>query len=121
MKKMSGGSETLGGIALVKLYGIKVIAGFIAVILGFAVLWPKTAKEGVLRIGCTVAGSMLGGETALQIVYNLIAWYPKGDEAKMLIYVAVGLPAWWIIGGFVFWFDKRKDKDLQEMIRDVKS
>lgn len=99
---------------------MKVIAGFIAVILGFAVLWPKSAQEGVLRIGCTVAGSMLGGEAVLQSVYNLVAWYPRGDEAKMLVYVATGLPAWWILGGIILWFEKRKGKDIQELIQDVK-
>jgi hypothetical protein len=115
------GSETVGGLAILKLYGAKAIGGVIAVALGFAVLWPKTRNEGVARIGCSIAGSMLGGETLLQIVHNLISWYPKGTEAAMLIYVATGLPAWWVLGAFVLWFDTRKSKDIQQMIKDAKS
>ena len=115
------GPETAGGLALVKIYGIKVIAGAIAVAAGFMILWPQSKREAMVRIASTIGGSMLGGEALLQIVYNFLPWYPKGQEAAMLIYVMTGLPAWWILGGFVLWFNKRKDKDLQEMVKDVKS
>jgi hypothetical protein len=115
------GSETAGGLALVKLYGIKAIAGVIAVAAGFMVLWPKSKREGIVRIASTIGGSMLGGETVLQVAYSFLPWYPKGQEAAMLIYVATGLPAWWVLGGFILWFENRKSKDLQEMVKDVKS
>ncbi|WP_257638215.1 hypothetical protein [Janthinobacterium sp. UMAB-56] len=33
--------------------------------------------------------------------------------------VAAGLPAWWVLGATVRWFDKRRDKDIGELARDA--
>ena len=113
-------SGSAGVTALVKIYGFKVIAGFLAVVISFAFFWPKTAKEGVIRIGCTIAGSVLGGATLAQWVYSMFAWWPRDTEAAMLIYVAAGLPAWWILGFIFKWLQNQRDKDAAEVIKDWK-
>lgn len=95
------------------------VAGAIAAGLMFAVLWPRTAREGVSRIACTIAGSMLAGKPLLAFVHAHAAWYPVADEANMLVFVGAGLPAWWLLGGFARWFDRRRKRDLGEMFNDA--
>lgn len=113
-------SGAAGAAFLLKTYGLKLIAGAVAAALMFAVLWPRTAREGVARIACTIAGSMLGGETLLAVVRASATWYPQGMEAAMLVYVSAGLPAWWLLGGVARWLDKRRDKDIGEMASDAR-
>lgn len=116
--------ETSGGAgvsALIKIYGIKIIAGVLAVAISFAFLWPKTAKEGVVRIGATIGGSILGGAVLAQWVYSMFAWWPRDVEAAMVIYVAAGLPAWWVLGFIFKWLHNRQDKDAAEIIKEIKS
>ncbi|MGN5479541.1 hypothetical protein ACTMU2_29405 [Cupriavidus basilensis] len=36
------------------------------------------------------------------------------------ILVAAGLPAWWIIGAVLRWFDKRSNEDIGELIADAR-
>lgn len=105
---------------LIKAYGIKVLAGALAAGLMFAVLWPRTAREGVARIACTIAGSMLAGEPALALVRSSAAWYPQGLQSDMLVFVAAGLPAWWLLGAVARWLDKRRDKDIGELASDAR-
>ena len=32
--------------------------------------------------------------------------------------VLAGLPAWWLLGGLVLWFDRRRGKDLAEIAQE---
>lgn len=114
-------SGSAGVTALVKIYGFKVLGGFLAVVISFAFLWPKTAREGVTRIGCTIASSILLGATAAQWVYTFFPWWPRDVEAAMIIYVAAGLPAWWVLGGVFKWLQKTETKDIAEIVKEVKS
>ena len=109
-----------GGAWLIKMYGLKLIAGAIAVAISFAFLWPKSAKEGVVRIACTMGGSMLFGEAAQSFVHSQLAWWPRTHESSMIIFVAAGLPAWWLLGAVFRWLDKRKEKDIGELYQDAK-
>jgi hypothetical protein len=113
-------SSSAGAIWLIKVYGIKMIAGVIAVAISFAFLWPKTAKEGVIRIASTMAGSMLFGEALQAFVQSQLAWWPRTHESSMIIFVAAGLPAWWLLGAIFRWLDKRRDKDIGELYKDAK-
>jgi hypothetical protein len=113
-------ASSAGAAWLIKVYGIKVIAAVIAVAISFAFLWPKTAKEGVVRIGCTMAGSMLFGEALQAFVHAHLAWWPRTHESSMIIFVAAGLPAWWLLGAIFRWLDKRRDKDIGELYQDAK-
>jgi hypothetical protein len=35
------------------------------------------------------------------------------------VMVLAGLPAWWILGAVMRWFDKRRDKDIAELAHDA--
>ncbi|OGB23367.1 MAG: hypothetical protein A3I66_01500 [Burkholderiales bacterium RIFCSPLOWO2_02_FULL_57_36] len=127
-------SAAAGG-ALIKIFGLPVLAGSLAAALGFIFLWPKTKGEAFARFASSIVSSATAGPL-------LVVWlrsYSPGlfesakDVATMYgadqavgflfiaapIMVAAGLPAWWLIGGFVKWFENRRSKDIGEMLDDA--
>ena len=98
-------SGAAAGVAFAKLGG----AALIAAGLMFMVAWPKTRREGVSRIVCTLAGSTLFGRPLLAYVHTTFAWWPREHEADMAVFVLAGLPAWWALGGLARWLDKRRE------------
>ena len=128
-------ASAAAGSALIKIFGIPVLAGSLAASLGFMFMWPKTKKEAFSRFACSILSSATVGPLA---VVWLRSYKPDlFDSAKAIavmagteeavgflfiaapIMVAAGLPAWWIIGAFVKWFDNRRDKDIGQMGGDV--
>ncbi len=128
-------TSTAAGGALIKIFGVPLVAGAIATALGFMFMWPRSAREAFIRIACTVVTSALIGPVLVVFVHY---WWPGlfsaaksvavlcgTDPAIGFLFIAApmmvmgGLPAWWIIGGIVRWFDKRKEKDIGEMARDA--
>lgn len=128
-------SSIAGGTALVKLIGWPVVVGAVTAALGMLVLWPKTMMEGFARLVVTILSSALVGP---MLVAWLHSWKPElFTSAKSLaieagldplfgllfasspLLVIAGLPAWWILGAVVRWFDKRKDQDIGELIHDA--
>ena len=68
----------------------------------------------------------------------VLSWWPSlfdsaktvaglygGDPATGFLFiaaplmVAAGLPAWWVLGACVRWFDKRRGKDIGELAADA--
>jgi len=111
--------------ALAKILGLQIMAGILAVTLGFLVLWPKTMAEGLARLLCTLLASSLFGPVILVHLYHqypllfesaqaLAALYGI-DPALGLLFVATpalviaGLPAWWMIGALLRMFEKDSD------------
>lgn len=130
-------SGTAGGLALLKVFGVHLSASAIAVALGFLFLWPKTMKEAFIRVFCTVVASSVFGPV---LVIAVFAWWPglfhaadgvaavyRIDPLLTKLFVAApimvlaGLPAWWILGGLVLWFERRRNKDLGEMVADARN
>ena len=126
---------TAAGGALIKLFGIPVLAGAAATSLGFMFMWPKSKKEAFTRFFVSTLSSILFGPA---LVVAVRSWWPTlFDNAKdvAMLYdsdpalgflfiaaplmVAAGLPAWWVLGATVRWLDKRKDKDIGELARDA--
>ena len=126
---------TAAGGALIKIFGIPVLAGAAATALGFMFMWPQTKKEAFTRFFVTIVCSVLFGPV---LVVAVRSWWPSlFDSAKdvAILYgsepalgflfiaaplmVAAGLPAWWIIGATVRWFDNRRGKDIGELARDA--
>ncbi|WP_286962845.1 hypothetical protein [Cupriavidus sp. UBA2534] len=124
------------GSAIAKYFGLQLGAGAVAAALGFLVLWPKTAKEGFARLVSSIIASMVFGPALVAFVYSR---YPDIFASARALAVAAGvnpqfgilyacapllviagLPAWWILGAVLRWFDKRRDKDIVEMAEDVK-
>ena len=132
---MEPSTSTGAGIALVKYVGVQAIVSLSAVVLGFLVLRPKSAAEALVRIICTVIASFMFGPLLVSVVHS---FWPSlftsalevsrldGSNTGILyitapLQIIAGLPAWWIVGAYVRWFDKRKDKDLGDLISDMRS
>jgi hypothetical protein len=130
-------SSAVGGVVIWKAIGGLLGIGIIASGLGFMVLLPKTPKEAALRAIATMAGSALLGPLFVAAAYSkypgiftsgielakhfgMEPWLGMFMVAAPLLAMA-GLPFWWILGACVLWFDKRKDKDMGEMISDARS
>lgn len=121
--------------ALLILFGVPIVASVAASSLGFMFMWPRTLKEAFIRIACTILASIIMGPA---LVVVLRSWWPElfdAARAIALLYgtdpafgflflagplmVLAGLPAWWVIGACVRWLERRKGKDIGELVRDA--
>lgn len=126
---------TAVGGALIKIFGVPVLAGAAATALAFLFMWPQTMREAFIRFTCSIVSSGIVGPFVVIAVHS---WWPSlfnsakavsalygADPALGVLFVAApimvacGLPAWWVIGGFIRWFDKRRGQDLGEMAHDA--
>ena len=124
-----------GGAALIKIYGVPVLAGSAAAALTFLFMWPKSRREAFVRFTCAIAMSGLVGPFLVAAMHS---WWPTlfasarsmsgaygvpPDVAVLYVcvpfMVVAGLPAWWLIGGLVRWLEKRKDADIGEIAHDA--
>lgn len=128
-------TTSAAGGALIKIFGVPVLAGAAASALVFLFMWPRTLREAFLRLASTIAVSSIFGPVAVMMLHS---WWPSlfdsskavvtmygADPTMGVLFVAgpvmalAGLPAWWIVGGLVRWLDKRRDKDLGELAHDA--
>lgn len=135
MKETMSIETTAAGGALIKYFGAQVVAGAVATAFAFLFMWPKTLKEAAVRMACTILASAIAGPL---LVIAAHSWWPtlfSSASQLAVIYgadpflgylfiaapflVMAGLPAWWIIGAFVLWLDKRRGKDLAEIAHDA--
>lgn len=95
-------------------YAWPFVGGAIAVGIGFAVAWPKNAKEGVSRIVATIATSVLAGEAFVAWVYaqTTFDFLPHSHKTELLLTVVAGLPAWWLLGWAVKFLEQKKAEVL---------
>lgn len=135
MKETMTIETTAAGGALLKIFGVPVLAGAAATALAFLFMWPKTMKEAAIRFACTIIASTILGPA---LVIALHAWWPglfaSASQVAALygapptlgflfiatpLLAAAGLPAWWLIGALVLWLNKRRDKDIAEIALDA--
>lgn len=109
-------SEAAAGAAAATSYAAPLIGGAIAVGVGFAVAWPKTAKEGVSRIIATIATSVLASEAFVAWVYAqpAFSFLPHNTKTELLLTVLAGLPAWWLLGWGVAKLKKLRSLDYDQ-------
>lgn len=95
-------------------------AGIAAVVV---MLWvqPKSPREWALALICTVAGSLYGGAFAVRH-FQLQEWGAtfEGELALGGLRLVCGLPAWVIVRAAFLWVEKRKGKDLVELLKEGK-
>jgi hypothetical protein len=110
-------------------------AGLAATGLGFLFLWPKSAREAACRFACTLLVCAVAGPCLAIAAY---CWWPAlfasaGQAAAMAggpaelgvllaaapFLVVAGLPAWWLLGALILWFDRRRSKDIGEIAHDA--
>jgi hypothetical protein len=125
MENYKMAAESAGGVALLKVYGLKAVLGMAGAALLFIALPPVKAnghfdeKEFVARLACAGAFSVLFGDWTLQMLVTHAPWlhaenYPKAVD------LMTGAPAWWISRWIALWFQKRADKDLIDIVKELK-
>lgn len=110
------------------------IAAAVASAVGFFVITPRTVREAMVRIVSTLFASFIVGPI---VVAYFHVHYPllfeaaaKQASAEGLtgvgemyvswpIVVLCGLPAWWVVGWVLRWFDNRRDKDLGQVVAEA--
>lgn len=127
-------SAAAGG-ALIKIFGLPVLAGSLAAALGFMFMWPKTKGEAFARFATSIIFSATAGPLLVvwlrsyspelfESAKDVAAMYGADQAVGFLfvaapLLVAAGLPAWWIIGAVIRWFENRRSKDIGEMLDDA--
>ncbi|WP_425327866.1 hypothetical protein [Pseudomonas nitroreducens] len=113
-------STAVGGIALYKLGAFGFFA-ILAAILVMAMTLPKTVREFVVSMTCTVVSSVCGGAF-------VVRWFDLGnwvqDDVGMVaicgIIFVCGLPAWVIVRAWFAWSEARKGVGLPELAREFR-
>jgi hypothetical protein len=124
MKEHMNGPGEAAGVAFFKAYGLKVGLGMIGAALLYLVLPPITKdgtfdrKEFVMRLACAGLFSTMFGDWAVDVLGNWPALHAGGHRGA--VYLLVGAPGWWISRAVALWFQGRRDKDIGEMVKDVK-
>lgn len=129
-------SSAAGGLAAWKVGAGILGIGVVASALGFLVLLPKTPREAAMRALATMTGSSLFGPVLVAALYSrwpelfaagvqLAAHAGLEPWAGLFVIGApvlaiAGLPFWWVLGALVLWFDRRKWRDLGELVNDAR-
>ena len=120
-KKMA--EPTSSGVASYAVYKIFFAYGLPACLASIIVMLltqPRSPRVWTLALLSTVASSIYGGAFAIRY-FGLHKWSEEVDSAVMLggVYLVCGLPAWVIVRASFAWAEKRKSKDLQELVKDA--
>lgn len=113
-------SSGLAGIGLVKIAGFLFGATFAAIVV-MAMTQPKSTREWVVALICTVIASICGGAFVVQWA-NLHAWAEvwEGSVALAGLHFVCGLPAWVFVRAWFAYAAKRQDMSLPDMIRELR-
>jgi hypothetical protein len=121
MPEPTTSASAAGGFAAYKLavaFGLP--AGLAAIIV---MLWiqPKSKREWAMALICTVVSSVCGGAAIIQH-YGLNAWADTtiGLMGLSGLIFAAGLPGWVLVRAAFAWAEKRKGKDLAELIEEIR-
>jgi hypothetical protein len=125
----------MAAIMFLKLAAVPFVAGLAATSLGFLFLWPKSGREAAARFVCTLLACTVLGPCLAVAAY---CWWPAlfasaGEAAAMAggpaalgvllvaapFLVLAGLPAWWLLGAVLLWFERRRSKDIAEIAHDA--
>lgn len=108
-----------GGIALYKLGAFGFVAVLAAVVV-MAMTLPKTVREFTVAMISTSVSSICGGAFVVRW-FGIAHWV--NDDAGMIaiggIIFVCGLPAWVLVRAWFKWAEKRRDKDLAEIVGDL--
>jgi ABC-type xylose transport system permease subunit len=106
----------LAGIGLGKLLGISVGAVAVAFVV-MCLTQPKSRREWVVALVCTLLGSVCGGAFIIQWL-GLQAWAEtfEGLVAFAGVYFTAGLPAWVLVRAVFAWFNGPDGRSLPAII-----
>lgn len=117
MAEHSGVAE--GGFILAKVMASPGAIGIIAAGIAFMFKWPKTAREGVPRVIAHAACVYFFGDPVLRTIVHFAEWIPV-EEMRIGAYLIAGLPGWFLLHGLFAYFKRNEDKDLKQVVKDVK-
>lgn len=115
-------STGAAGYALWKVaIALGIPAGLVAIVV---MLWiqPKSPREWTMALICTFVSSICGGAVVVQH-YGLQDWANSTSGLIALggLIFACGLPGWVLVRAGFAWVDKRKGKDLGELVNELKA
>jgi len=134
--RMEPGSSGLAAGAALKVAAAHGAFAALAAVLGLLIMPPRTRQEFVVRSVSTVICSFAFGPVVAAAV---LAWFPTlteslawlarhgggDDELLAKLYVLgpcsllAGLPAWWVLGGYMRWMARIKEIGLMAWIDEL--
>jgi len=113
-------STALAGFGLTKIAGFFFGATFAAIVV-MAMTQPKSTREWVVALICTVIASVCGGAFVVQWL-DLHAWAEvwHGSVALAGLHFVCGLPAWVFVRAWFAYADKRQTMTLIDMIKEIR-
>lgn len=113
-------STAAGGFALYKLGIAFGFFALVAAIVVMAMTLPKTVREFVVAITCTLVGSLAGGSFVIRW-FDLGHW--AGDDLGVIalggVIFVCGLPAWVLVRALYAWSEAKKDRQITEIVDAV--
>jgi hypothetical protein len=127
MKTMTDPSS--GGAAYylaAKTIGGKALMGMIGAALLYAVMPPLNLdgtfnkREFAVRLACAGVGSIFFGDWALQLIMEFAPRLHAENHSKA-VDLLTGAPFWWVSRGFALYMYKRRDKDIGQVVDELKN
>lgn len=136
MEPSSSGLAAAGAGAALKVAAAHGAFAALAALLGLMIMPPRTTREFVVRTVSTVICSFAFGPAVAAAV---LTWFPtlaqslawlahnggSDDELLAKLYVLgpcsllAGLPAWWVLGGYMRWMARIKEIGLMAWIDEL--
>jgi hypothetical protein len=110
------GWKAIGGLV-----GVTGVGAALATYMVMNMTKPETDKEWHVSIVSTLIGSICGGAAFVRYI-GIQEWIfdPFGAMGLIGLCFTCGLPSWLIVRGLFAYMNKNKDKDIKELIREVK-
>lgn len=114
-------SGTAAGVLGFKALGAAGIGAGLSALVVMCMMTPRSGKEWAVGLITTVISSVCGGAFVVQ-KYDLHAYMHTevGLMSVIGLVFACGLPGWAIVRWVFNYIQKNRDKDIKEMIKDVK-
>lgn len=125
----SGAAGVIGWKLMGGLAGALGIAAALATVVAMCVSLPRTLREWAVALISTVVSSLGGGALVIVkfgLLAQLLAAQTEVDLFVRLLGVlgvvfTCGLPGWAIVRWVFNWLEKRRDKDLGEIVDEVRA
>ncbi|MFQ1083802.1 hypothetical protein [Bordetella trematum] len=135
---MEPSTTGVGGWAAIKLALAFGLPAALAAALGLLIMPPRTAREFVTRIVCTVVSSFAFGPL---LAIGMLSWRPSlaeqahwlaqragtGEDSLLaMLYMLgpcmllAGLPAWWVLGAYMRCMASMREKGLLAWLGEVR-
>lgn len=119
-------AESAGGVALLKIYGIKAILGMAGAAMLYVVL-PPTRPDGsfdkrefVARLAVAGVFSVMFGDMTADALNHFAPWL-QPHKHKSAVDLMCGAPGWWISRAIALFFQNRRGSDIAQIAKDLEN